>query len=614
MAFIFIILYIAIGTILGLGGIDIKRMLARVVIIALLLNFSMFFTKVAIDASNIVTIGFYNQIVSSPSCAATTVGQVGGIGGAFVCKLGITNIFDPTVQQNIMTSTNGGLSAAFKQLLLGVVGSIFISITAFILLAIALMFLGRLIAFIFLIFLSPLAFVSMALPDDEHSSKWKKKLIDNCLMAPVLMAMLWAVLQIAATLPQTPGIGAAIVGNPAGLPLPGMGDSLLNYIILIALISASLMIAKEFGEGGAGGAIKILDKTRKNIQGYVGRNTLGRIGSRIDKNISSRDDGLGRFANTEFGRGLRNITTGALAKGKYGGKLDFGKQEKEAEKANKEYADSVFEKREERTKTDIAITGQRVKDLEKQKEKHEADIAVEGRGEKELKATIAQFNTELTDLNTQQNSDKALLSKTTNASGYAAIKDRIDQRAVQITSLENKINNGEEARILKLIKDKQKKTGEEFDAKITAARQAVDKLKQLTDEEGKELFTSTGKEAEVKDKGEKMGLNEEELRLFMDKERESFIESLRKFDKDKNKNPEIRISLARQGGSIKTITDGGKFFKKALRDGKKVGKKDAKQAFEALQKDLGIEGGGGDDKGEDKEGGDDKGGDDKGKK
>ena len=63
ISFIFIILYNAISTILQLGS-D-KRLLAKVVIIALLINFSGLITKLVIDVSNVVANQFYSQLNTS---------------------------------------------------------------------------------------------------------------------------------------------------------------------------------------------------------------------------------------------------------------------------------------------------------------------------------------------------------------------------------------------------------------------------------------------------------------------------------------------------------------------------------------------------------------------
>ena len=60
--FILILLYIAIKMILGLGGAEVKKMIVNVIIVALLINFSMFFTQVVIDSSNILALIFYNKL------------------------------------------------------------------------------------------------------------------------------------------------------------------------------------------------------------------------------------------------------------------------------------------------------------------------------------------------------------------------------------------------------------------------------------------------------------------------------------------------------------------------------------------------------------------------
>lgn len=60
MFFIFILLYIAFGTILKLHSVKTKEMIINVIIIGLLINFSLFATQVIIDASNILARVFYN--------------------------------------------------------------------------------------------------------------------------------------------------------------------------------------------------------------------------------------------------------------------------------------------------------------------------------------------------------------------------------------------------------------------------------------------------------------------------------------------------------------------------------------------------------------------------
>ena len=60
--FILILLYVAIKIILGLAGHDGKKIIIWVIIMALLINFSMFASKVVIDSSNVLALIFYNKI------------------------------------------------------------------------------------------------------------------------------------------------------------------------------------------------------------------------------------------------------------------------------------------------------------------------------------------------------------------------------------------------------------------------------------------------------------------------------------------------------------------------------------------------------------------------
>jgi hypothetical protein len=60
--FILILLYAAIQMILGLGGHGSRKIIQQVIVMAVLINFSMFLVKVVIDTSNILALIFYNKI------------------------------------------------------------------------------------------------------------------------------------------------------------------------------------------------------------------------------------------------------------------------------------------------------------------------------------------------------------------------------------------------------------------------------------------------------------------------------------------------------------------------------------------------------------------------
>jgi hypothetical protein len=186
--FILVLLYIAIRLIVGIGGHDTKKMIARVIIMALLINFSMFFTEVVIDASNILALVFYNkvtvgtknasgQIVATPYDSVTgEKDMAGGLTGAFNpanqltpdffnSAASINNIPGTTTGDNTPGSTTvpgaPSLGIVFGIMLLS--GGIML-VAAYAFFISGFSFLGRLIELFVLIIFSPFALMSFSIP------------------------------------------------------------------------------------------------------------------------------------------------------------------------------------------------------------------------------------------------------------------------------------------------------------------------------------------------------------------------------------------------------------------------------------------------------------------
>ncbi len=88
LTFVFSLIYIGIMTIVhgSMGGL--KKGLASVIVAALLVNFSLFFTKAIIDVSNIVADSVYKKMVSDAASRA----EGRGISDAFMARMGIMSI------------------------------------------------------------------------------------------------------------------------------------------------------------------------------------------------------------------------------------------------------------------------------------------------------------------------------------------------------------------------------------------------------------------------------------------------------------------------------------------------------------------------------------------
>ncbi len=390
MFFIFILLYAAIGTILDLSGVNWKRILKNIIIFSLLINFSFFFTKVAVDASNILTVGFYNQI-SQTQCGTKPAGD---IGAAFMCKMGLTGFFGSELLEKAGGDDIG------KIITIGIMGSIFMLVAAFVFLAAALMFVHRLITLILLFMFSPLAFASMALPKDKYSDEWTKPLINACIFPPVFMAVIWAVLKILSTL-NFGGSGSLLDSIAAGsgsMPAPGAGNTLLNFIIVIGLLVGSLVVAQRLGAEGASGALKKITGYGKSAQawtqGKLGRGAVRATGIRaLDESFKNSE-----FGKSRIGNNLRSFTTGAITGQKFGSKESVSSMDKKLGKIDEDWAkkraESVGKDAETQADKDSKDTGLHKRNLDNVNNL----LTNKNQQKQNLAAEKARLSTELTDV------------------------------------------------------------------------------------------------------------------------------------------------------------------------------------------------------------------------
>lgn len=365
--FIFIILYIAINTILGNEGYGIKELLGKTIIAAMLINFSLFFTNIVIDTSNILALQFYNKIISG----STSSDADGGISASFVKAMGLQDIFSKTAE-NYAENTTGQTSSTatssytwWNILLIGVLGSIFILITAFIFLAATGMFLYRSFTLIFLMILSPLAFAGGILPKtEEHAKKWWKRLFETSFYAPAYMAMLYlvssAVLNMYTSSGNSTNFSTMIVGSSSeSLPI------VFNFVLLNALMLSCLTVASKVGGDGSELALKwgksVGDSARGfvggatfGLAGKIGRETIGRGASRAAERFKSSS-----LAATWGGRKTMGALRGVASATFDGRNTALGKELGVGGGAKGGYDQSVEEKKKTLVEYGKSLSGKR---------------------------------------------------------------------------------------------------------------------------------------------------------------------------------------------------------------------------------------------------------------
>ncbi|MDQ5958055.1 MAG: hypothetical protein QG665_401 [Patescibacteria group bacterium] len=316
IGFIFILLYIGIGTVLRLDGVDYKKMIPKVILIAILINFSGFATKTAIDISNVFAYELYSQIAPSNS---TNKLLTYGFGGRFVGAMKMSSYaveYDPNKadsEPNNPSQKPGGSLGIMATIVAAIGNNIRLLITSWVLFAVAILMFIRAIVLVMLYVLSPLAFFSYAVPKHDQLKKWWEKLSKQLIFAPALLLMLGLVLVMSegssvetlatSAINATKNTATGAVNSPTALGV------FLLFAIVNGLTIAALVVANHFGAVGS--------KMASNLGAKANANLL-RAGGRSVK-FASKKTGLTDFAknnarrldSTLAGVNIRGVNVGA---------------------------------------------------------------------------------------------------------------------------------------------------------------------------------------------------------------------------------------------------------------------------------------------------------------
>lgn len=294
ICFIFILLYIAITTIIGGAGIKTKVQLKNVIIGAILINFSLFFTRFLIDAGNIVAVTLYTKL------SATSYGTgVWGLTGKIMNGLNLPGLFSVE-----LLKISGQTNAIFILIL----SIILVGLTLWAFLYGAILFLLRNIMLLFLMAISPIGFIGGTLPwFEKRSSEWWSSLIGQVMVAPFFLFIMYMLIRFIDAsanirkLVETKDfwsgsngldyamyinafliIGLLVVGVKTTKTLAGKMGSMAEGVINSAIVAATATLT--------GGASALA--TRLSTRGA----TLATRGAAIYNSANSSTSRIGRFA------------------------------------------------------------------------------------------------------------------------------------------------------------------------------------------------------------------------------------------------------------------------------------------------------------------------------
>jgi len=286
MFFVIVLMIIAFGTILHLENYSYKKWLPKLVLMAVLINFSKTICGLLIDVSQVVMLTFVNAFKD--------------VGGANMINiLGISDIV--TLAQNTDDTGFWAIVGAY------VLGLIYIIIAIIVITTMLAMLVMRLVMIWIYVVLSPLAYLLAAFPGgDKYASRWWSDFTKALVVGPVLAFFIWlsfAALQTGNSIISEAEMNelnnqagdeitsisgqsttdasskSALAGTKASTP-----GALIKFIVAIGMLIGGLRIAQEIGgDVGsiAGEGMKAVNKGKGMAIGagkFVGKWTGQQLG------------------------------------------------------------------------------------------------------------------------------------------------------------------------------------------------------------------------------------------------------------------------------------------------------------------------------------------------
>ena len=271
MFFILVLLAIAFGTILKIEQLNYQKILPKLLIMAVLINFSKTICGLIIDFGQVVMLTFVNAFIAAA-------------GGNFLNALGIARLMQ-------LSETTALDYSAFEISAAYIFALVMMIIALIVVIVYAAVLAYRIVMLWILIILSPLAFLAGGFPVGKASSvysDWWDNFVGAVIVGPILAFFLWLTLLTAgggtlgATFENTeytrPAGEEAITGqlgtaggNDFFITQGGTTQAVVGFIIAAAMLMGGMAVAQQAGGHAGSFAGSMASKTK----GYVGGSLKG---------------------------------------------------------------------------------------------------------------------------------------------------------------------------------------------------------------------------------------------------------------------------------------------------------------------------------------------------
>lgn len=283
MFFILIMLIIALATILKVESYSYKSLLPKVIMLAVLVNFSKTICGVAIDAAQV----FMRTFVAGFSAVGP---------GNLMAATGTEEMFSFNVDDVIKQLEQANPTASADWIVFGIAVAAFafmtIMLVAVAILLVILVF--RIVMLWFLVAISPLFFVLLAIPSaSSYARQWSSLFAKYLITGPALAFFIWLAFASLGSFGDNI-VTVESVSDPNAIAFLESGGAnaaiekvyttgfMMNFAVSIGLLVAGLVIAGQMGAAGGGLASSFVGKLQN-----LGSKPLGFAGNLASKITSA---------------------------------------------------------------------------------------------------------------------------------------------------------------------------------------------------------------------------------------------------------------------------------------------------------------------------------------
>ncbi len=326
MAFILILVYIAFMIMFQAETAGTIKMLAWVIFIALIINFSFFFTRVVIDVGNILAVQFYNSIsadtlqqtmdattnqtgvlASTASSIVTSAAAQGSLANtkdltsSIMKALNLQQLFSDANFKSFANQSGFGTKFIVLCFIYIMVGACYFILAAMFL-AVSVKFIVRVVVLWFLIIAAPLAFICKAMPEQTGVpvwyDRWQHELVAHAFYPAFFLFIFFFISSIMTQFGSSKGIfetlasnlnAAASNANMSGFIFiaTAVATVMIRLGFVVAMLYIALKVSETMGVMGATAANKVTTfafgsagRLAAAPLGFAGRQTFGRLGNR----------------------------------------------------------------------------------------------------------------------------------------------------------------------------------------------------------------------------------------------------------------------------------------------------------------------------------------------